>query len=359
MRQCEVRRLHRVTYENGMRMQEALVELRQRDEIPDQLLLLEHPPVITMGRAGKETNILASSAILAERGVRFYETTRGGDVTYHGPGQIVGYPILHLGEGRRDIRKYVESIEEVLIRTAADFGVNARRWEINRGIWVGADKLAAIGVRVARWVTSHGFAFNVSTDMSYYQLITPCGLQGVGVTSLERLLGRTPEIDAVRSGIVRNFADVFDREMVEREDFLPVVKVVIHDGERVLLLKRNPAAGGNWQPVTGRVETGESETDAAIRELREETGLEAAVEPLGLVQSFLVDKAYLPDQSESVFAHEQTFVAKVAPESPVAIDPEEHDASAWFTIEAALDAIHWSDDRDALDLLRRTILGRR
>lgn len=342
-----------------MRMQEALVERRQHDEIPDQLLLLEHPPVITMGRAGKQTNLLASREVLSARGVRFYETTRGGDVTYHGPGQIVGYPIVHLGEGRRDIRKYVEAVEEVLIRTAADFGVSARRWEINRGIWVGADKLAAIGVRVARWVTSHGFAFNVSTDMSYYQLITPCGLQGVGVTSLERMLGEAPPIDSVRSSMVRHFADVFDREMVELSDFLPVVKVVIHDGERVLLLRRQPAAGGNWQPVTGRIERGESEPAAAVRELREETGLEAAVEPLGLIQSFLVDKAYLPDQTESVFAHEHTFVARVAPGSPVVVDSEEHDAYAWFTFEAALDSIRWSDDRDALELLHRTVLGRR
>ncbi|MGK2857454.1 MAG: lipoyl(octanoyl) transferase LipB [Thermoanaerobaculia bacterium] len=357
MRQCEVRRLHRVTYENGMRMQEALVARRQRNEIPDQLLLLEHPPVITMGRAGKESNLLASRELLAARGVRFYETTRGGDVTFHGPGQIVGYPIVHLGEGRRDIRKYVESVEEVLIRTAADFGVETRRWEINRGIWVGADKLAAIGVRVARWVTSHGFAFNVSTDMSYYQLITPCGLQGVGVTSLGRLLGQAPEIDAVRSAMVRHFAAVFEREMIERPEFLPVVKVLIHDGERVLLLRRQPSVGGNWQPVTGRVEAGESEPAAAVRELREETGLAATVEPLGLVQSFLVDKAYVPDQAEAVFAHEHTFAAKVPPGSNVVIDEEEHEAYAWFTIEAALDAILWSDDRDALELLRGEVLG--
>jgi len=359
MRACEVRRLHRVTYENGMRMQEDLVARRQRDEIPDQLLLLEHPPVITMGRSGHESNLLATGELLAERGVRFYETTRGGDITYHGPGQIVGYPIVHLGEGRRDIRKYVESIEEVLVRTAADFGVSARRWEINRGIWVGADKLAAIGVRVARWVTSHGFAFNVSTDMSHYQLITPCGLQGVGVTSLQRLLGEAPEIDTVRSSIVRHFAHVFEREMVERDDFMPIVKVVVHDGERVLLLRRNPAAGGNWQPVTGRIEAGEAASAAACRELREETGLIADIEPLGLTQSFLIDQAYLPEGSSARFANEDTYVARVAPNSAVAIDAEEHEAHAWFTVDAALEAIRWSDDRDALELLQRTILSKR
>lgn len=359
MRVCEVRRLHRVTYENGMRMQEDLVARRQRDEIPDQLLLLEHPPVITMGRSGQQSNLLATNELLSQRGVRFYETTRGGDITYHGPGQIVGYPIIHLGEGRRDIRKYVESIEEVLIRTASDFDVSARRWEINRGIWVGADKLAAIGVRVARWVTSHGFAFNVSPDMSHYQLITPCGLQGVGVTSLQRLLGEAPPLDAVRDSIVRHFANVFDRQIVERRDAMPVVKVVIHDGERVLLLRRTPSAGGNWQPVTGRIEAGETPHDAAIREMFEETGLEAPIAPLGLTQSFLIDASYLPEGSSARFADEHTFVARVPAGAPVAIDAEEHATSAWFTIEAALDAIRWSDDREALELLRRTILSDR
>lgn len=355
MRACEVRRLHRVTYENGMRMQEDLVARRQRDEIPDQLLLLEHPPVITLGRAGRESNLLATSEMLARQGVRFYETTRGGDITYHGPGQIVGYPIVHLGEGRRDIRKYVEHVEEVLIRTAADFGVEARRWDINRGIWVGADKLAAIGVRVARWVTSHGFAFNVAPDMSHYRLITPCGLQGVGVTSLARLLGTAPAIDGVRDAIIRRFGEVFEREMVERDDFMPVVKVVIHDGTKILLLRRNEAAGGNWQPVTGRIEPGEERTAAAVRELREETGLVAPVAPLGLTQSFLIDVSYLPAGSNARFAHEYTFAARVEPGVPVTIDAEEHEAYGWFTVDAALEAIRWSDDREAIELLQRTL----
>jgi len=155
-----------------MKLQEKLVEMRQREQIDDQLLLLEHPPVITLGRSGDAGNLLASQQVLESQRVRFYETTRGGDITYHGPGQIVGYPILHLGEGHRDVRKYVTRLEEVLIRTVAEYGITAARLEGKRGIWVGANKIAAIGVRIARWVTSHGWALNVSTNLDHFRLIT-------------------------------------------------------------------------------------------------------------------------------------------------------------------------------------------
>src|SRR4051812_8990745 len=171
MRVCELRNLHLVTYENGLRLQQKLVELRQEEAIPDQLLLLEHPPVITLGRGGDVRNLLAPEDVLRTHRVRFFETTRGGDITYHGPGQLVGYPILHLGEGNRDVRKYVTNVEEVLIRTVADFGIDAKRVDGRRGIWVGNEKIAAIGVRIARWVTSHGFALNVSTNLDHFRLI--------------------------------------------------------------------------------------------------------------------------------------------------------------------------------------------
>ncbi|HWW60598.1 MAG TPA: lipoyl(octanoyl) transferase LipB, partial [Thermoanaerobaculia bacterium] len=190
MRPCEIHQLYLVTYENGMKLQQKLVELRQGDEIADQLLLLEHPPVITLGRGGELTNLLATSDVLRAKGVRFFETTRGGDITYHGPGQVVGYPILHLGDGNRDVRKYVTKLEEVLIRTVAEYGITATRIDGKRGIWVGRNKIAAIGVRLARWVTSHGWALNVGTNLEHFRLITPCGLHGMGVTSIEHELGR-------------------------------------------------------------------------------------------------------------------------------------------------------------------------
>ncbi|HYU24691.1 MAG TPA: lipoyl(octanoyl) transferase LipB, partial [Thermoanaerobaculia bacterium] len=198
MRRCELRNLHLITYENAMSLQAKLVEMRQKELVDDQLLLLEHPPVITLGRGGDAANLLAASETLRREGVRFFETTRGGDITYHGPGQLVGYPIVHLGEGRRDIRRYVTMIEEVLIRTVAEYGIVAARVEGRRGIWVGNEKIAAIGVRIARWVTSHGFALNVNTNLSHFRLITPCGLQGTGVTSISRQAGREIPLAEVR-----------------------------------------------------------------------------------------------------------------------------------------------------------------
>src|SRR4029077_5382854 len=160
--------------------------------IGDLLLLLDHPAVVTLGvrRDSAELHILAPPEVLEARGVHVYETGRGGDVTYHGPGQIVGYPIVDLSPDRRDVHRYVRDLEEVLIRTAASYGVEAGRVDGLTGVWVGRDKLAAIGVRIARWITSHGFALNVTTDLSHFDLIVPCGIADHGITSLERLTGR-------------------------------------------------------------------------------------------------------------------------------------------------------------------------
>lgn len=352
---CETRLFQTVTYENGLHLQEVLVEMRQKAQIPDQFLLLQHPPVFTLGRAGKLDNLLASSAQLRAAGIRFYDTTRGGDITYHGPGQIVGYPILHLGEGSRDIRKYVEKLEEVLIRTAAEFGVKAERNPVNRGIWVGRNKLAAIGVRIGRWVTSHGFAFNVSTNLRHYDLITPCGLQGWGVTSLQKLAGPAVTTAQVMPAVLRHFGEVFDREVVVRPRDLTVAKVVVRDGDRVLLLHRRTAAGDFWQPVTGVVEPGESPADTARRELREETGHDAAVSDMDLVQSYLISPEYFADR-RGRFADEYSFVAQADSRLPVQIDQEEHDAFAWFTFPEAYERIRWTNDRETLELLERELV---
>jgi lipoyl(octanoyl) transferase len=253
-----------------MKLQQKLVEMRQRDAIPDQLLLLEHPPVITLGRGGKLDNLLASPELLGAQSIRFFETTRGGDITYHGPGQVVGYPILHLGENNRDVRKYVTQIEEVLIRTVAEYGITAVRAEGKRGIWVGNDKIAAIGVRIARWVTSHGWALNVSTNLEHFRFITPCGLHGTGVTSIEREIGRRVPLDEVRGILAEKFADVFERELIPREPTIRLVKVVVHDpavdNTRVLLLHRRPERGNFWQPITGSIDEGETPLVTARRE---------------------------------------------------------------------------------------------
>ena len=354
VRRCEIHRLHLVTYENGLKLQQKLVEMRQRDEIDDQFLLLEHPPVITLGRGGDATNLLASTQTLSEQRVRFFDTTRGGDITYHGPGQLVGYPILHLGEGNRDVRRYVFSLEEVLIRTVADYGITAERVEGKRGIWVGNDKIAAIGVRIARWVTSHGFALNVSTNLEHFRLITPCGLQGTGVTSIEKLTGRRVPLDEVREVLTRHFAEVFKRELVPRPETIRLVKVVVHDGDRVLLLHRRPERGNYWQPITGSIEDGESPLDTARRELREETGHSGEPEPLDLSQSFLIESHFLESRHPApIIASEVAYAASLDSCLPVHLDAAEHDTFGWFTLAEARERIRWTDDREALERLEQ------
>jgi lipoyl(octanoyl) transferase len=207
-----------IGYEPACALQREMVEARKAGAIPDVLLLCEHPHVITLGRNGKRENLHAGERLLAQMNVEFHDTDRGGDVTYHGPGQIVGYPILNLAEHRRDIRWYVEQLEELMIRATADFGLAAHRSDANHGIWVdapsGEEKLAALGVHLSRWVSSHGFAYNVSTDLQFFDLIVPCGVAGKRATSLERATGRAVPISEVRERLVAHFATVFERQPV-------------------------------------------------------------------------------------------------------------------------------------------------
>jgi len=199
-------------------LQRALVEGRKARAIPDVLLLCEHPHVITLGRNGKREHLRAGSQVLGQMRVEFHPTDRGGDITYHGPGQIVGYPILDLAEHRRDVRWYVEQLEEVMIQATADFGIVGKRLAGKHGVWVGAlareEKLAALGVHLSRWVTSHGFAYNVSTDLRFFDLIVPCGIPDKRATSLERVLSRTVCAEEVRARLVSHFGKVFGRTMI-------------------------------------------------------------------------------------------------------------------------------------------------
>jgi lipoyl(octanoyl) transferase len=207
----DVRRLGRVGYQEGLDLQQQLVDQRKAGLIADQLLLLEHPAVITLGVKTRDdrSHVLATPEALAAAGVGLFETGRGGDVTYHGPGQLVGYPIFDLNPNRRDVHRYVRDLEEVLIRTVASFGISADRVPGLTGIWVGNEKLAAIGVRISRWVTSHGFALNVSTDLSRFDLIVPCGLTDRGVTSMTRQLGRSVPMAEVEMAVIHAFGAVF------------------------------------------------------------------------------------------------------------------------------------------------------
>lgn len=213
MTPCDVKFLGRVRYGDGLRIQRDLVVRRIADEIPDTLLLLEHEPVVTLGRVARAEHVLVDRERLAQMGVEIHDTDRGGDVTYHGPGQVVGYPIVDLNGLRRDVKWYLEQLEEVMIRTCARYGVEAARRPGMTGAWVGSEKIGAIGVRVERWVTSHGFAFNVATDLRSFGLIVPCGLQGEGVTSLSALLGRAVELERVTRDVAETFGAVFQREL--------------------------------------------------------------------------------------------------------------------------------------------------
>ncbi|MGE5359406.1 MAG: lipoyl(octanoyl) transferase LipB [Bacteroidales bacterium] len=211
MRQLDVRRLGSVPYSEALEMQNLLAEERRHGRIPDVLVLLQHPHVLTLGARGDggRSHILATPARLEQLGVSVVETGRGGDVTYHGPGQLVGYPILDLQPDRCDVHQYVRDVEEVLIRTLRDYRVEGGRIQGLTGVWVGAEKIAAIGIRISRWITSHGFALNVSTDLDYFRLIVPCGISDRGVTSLEKLLGRRVPMGEVEERLTSHFCEVF------------------------------------------------------------------------------------------------------------------------------------------------------
>ncbi|MFY9583179.1 MAG: lipoyl(octanoyl) transferase LipB [Candidatus Acidiferrales bacterium] len=218
MKDCLVVELGLTAYRAAWELQRRVVLTRKAGIVPDVLLLCEHPHVITLGRNGRSEHLRASDHLLRQMGVEFCPSDRGGDITYHGPGQLVGYPILHLAEIRRDVVWYVRQLEEAMIRATADLGVRAGRQPGKTGVWIelpgaGEEKLAAIGVHISRWVTSHGFAYNVATDLRYFDLIVPCGIPDKRPTSLERLLGRSVNITEVAPRIVQRFGEVFGLEM--------------------------------------------------------------------------------------------------------------------------------------------------
>jgi len=213
MRSCELHDLGRVEYGRALELQRELAEKRKLGLVPDQLLIVEHPHVITLGRGGKPGHLLASEEVLRRAGIAFFPTDRGGDITYHGPGQIVGYPILDLREWKRDVVAYVRAIEQTIIDALAEFGIAAGRIAGCTGCWVDGRKIAAIGVHISRWITSHGFALNLTTDLSYFQYIVPCGLARP-VTSMAALGAAAPRGEVVAS-LAKHFARNFQLEIVE------------------------------------------------------------------------------------------------------------------------------------------------
>ncbi|HXA64927.1 MAG TPA: lipoyl(octanoyl) transferase LipB [Bryobacteraceae bacterium] len=227
MRVCEFRDLGRASYAEALAIQKDLVEQRKRGLIPDQLLIVEHPHVITLGRNGHRENLLASEEVLGRAGIEFHASDRGGDITYHGPGQIVGYPILDLREWKRDVVAYVRAVELVIIDALAEFGIQAGRLEGCTGVWVNGRKVAAIGVHISRWVTSHGFALNHTTDLKYFQYIVPCGITKP-VTSMEEL-GSYARRDEVVAALTHQFSRHFQFELLshDREGVVPTLTETI------------------------------------------------------------------------------------------------------------------------------------
>ena len=358
MRTLLVHRLGRVEYEDGL----ALMRLAGdavRDALPpgtDHLFLLEHPPVVTLGRSAERANIVAAPAWLERQGFEIHETDRGGDVTYHGPGQIVGYPVVDLNE-RPDVRRYVAALEEAMIRTCADYGVEAGRHEEHRGAWVGRKKIGAVGVHLSRWVTSHGFAFNVRTDLTHFQVIVPCGIADprLGVTSLEHELrerGRAvPELTEVEERLAVHVPEALARARADAPPDLRTVSVVpVADDGRVLLLRRTEARGGFWQPVTGRLEPGESHAQAARRELREETGADVEVVPLGYRHAFALDPAVLGRAGGPLRICEETAFAGRLPPGFQAHLSDEHLEHVFLAPDEALARLRFAGLRKAIRL---------
>ncbi|MBX5480735.1 MAG: lipoyl(octanoyl) transferase LipB [Myxococcaceae bacterium] len=344
--------LGRVEYEDGLVLQERFFKARQQGLIGDVLLLLEHSPVLTLGRAAKPANILLPRPALQKMGFEVFETNRGGDVTYHGPGQLVGYPIFKLDGARQDVRRYVRDLEEALIRTVAKWGITAGRIPKLTGVWLGdetspdARKIAAIGVHIARWITSHGFALNVNTDLSHFRVIVPCGIQEKGVTSIAAEIGREVPLAEVESEVASHFAALFGKPLrhlwPERRTISVAVTKGQGDDAKVLLLKRTPERGGFWQLVTGTVESGETPNAAAAREVREETGRALEVRPLDYVHAFAFGETTPPGLVE-----ETAFAAAWPDDAPVSIDPREHTELAWVSVAEAMERLPFAGLRIA------------
>ena len=352
-RRLTVLRLGRVEYEDGLALQRLFGQARFSGQSPDVLMLLEHPPVITLGRGAKAGNITAPPEALAAEGVEVFETNRGGDVTYHGPGQIVGYPVFHLAPDRQDVRRYVRDVEGSLIAALARFGIEAGRIPRWPGVWVGeegkdARKIGAIGVHLSRWLTSHGFALNVNTNLAHFGLIVPCGIHEAGVTSMARELGRPQPVPPVEDALGEAFAQTFGAELVPAPEPMRTISVTVIRagamGREVLVLRRSPERGGFWQLVTGRVEPGESAAEAARRELGEETGADVEVVPLDYRHSFALGESVPP-----VLVEETAFAARW-PEGREVRLCEEHVEFGWLPVPDALARLPFAGFKRAVRL---------
>ena len=342
-------------------MQKALAEYVKEEGRPDQLVMLEHNPVFTLGRNATRADILVTPEFLEQQGVEVSETDRGGEVTYHGPGQIVVYPICNLRGGREDVGRLVRGLEEAMIRTAAHFGIQAERLKGAPGIWVeterGLEKLGAVGLHLSRWITTHGIAFNVDPYLPHFRWIVPCGFTDKGVCSLRSLLGKTcPSFETAMDQLELHLCEVLSLDLQPVRNPSRSVSALTWRrgaaGVEILMMLRQPHHGCWWQSVTGMMEPGESPEQTAHRELLEETGLAGHLEPLGLEHSFWVDPAVVrfPDP-EPRFNTETCFAMEVDAAAEVALNLEEHSEFIWCGIEEAHARMKWEGSKAALRLL--------
>ncbi|GLH72115.1 hypothetical protein GETHLI_06170 [Geothrix limicola] len=369
-RPAQLRRFGRVFYPAGLRMQKALAEYVNAENRPDQLVILEHDPVFTLGRNATPADIHMSDDFLRAQGVSVHRTDRGGEVTYHGPGQIVAYPICNLRGGREDVGKLVRGLEEAMIRTAADFGVVADRLKGAPGIWVetakyrpggGLEKLGAIGLHLSRWISTHGIAFNVRPNLDHFRWITPCGFTDKGVCSLASLLGdAAPTWQEAADHLQAHLIACLALDLQPTREPSHSVSALTWrrgpSGPEILMMLRVPAHGLWWQSVTGMMEPGEVPEQTAHRELMEETGLAGTLRPLGLSHSFWVDPSivHFPD-GEPRFNTETCFSMEVAPGAEVRLEPAEHSEYLWCGLDEAQERMKWEGSKAAVGLLRKAL----
>jgi lipoyl(octanoyl) transferase len=364
-RPAQLRRFGRVFYPAGLRLQKALADYVDEPGRPDQLVLLEHDPVFTLGRNATPADIHMSEDFLAAQGVSVHRTDRGGEVTYHGPGQIVVYPICNLRGGREDVGRLVRGLEEAMIRTAADCGVVADRLKGAPGIWVetprGPEKLGAIGLHLSRWISTHGIAFNVRPNLDHFRWITPCGFTDKGVCSLASLLGAgAPTWEESADLLQAHLAEQLALELQPGRAPSRSVSALTWrrgpNGPEILMMLRCPAHGLWWQSVTGMMEPGETPEQTAHRELREETALTGTLRPLGLSHSFWVDPAIVrfPD-GEPRFNTEICFSMEVPADAEVHLEPSEHSEFLWCPLDEAHERMKWEGSKAAVKLLKKEL----
>lgn len=348
-----VRLCGHVEYDDALRAMRLHAQALRQKTDHDTLVLLEHPPIFTLGRKATDDDVLLTPAELADRGIEVHETDRGGEVTYHGPGQLVAYPIFNLAPDRKDVRKFVRSLEETMIRTCVAWGIEAERVDGLPGVWVhgtsGPRKIGAVGVHLSQWISTHGIALNVAPEMKHYDHIVPCGIKDKGVTSFA-LENKAATVREVALQLEREFAEVFQvRTRHLRPELRTVQVVVLREDGKVLALRRTMPRGGFWQSVTGRIDRGENTEQAAQRELFEETGATTKVHALDYDHDFPLDPGITRRDLVTVkWAHETGYFTVVPASFDARRSQREHDAHEWMTPAAAFERLPYAGLRAAL-----------